>query len=49
MKKFIGGESFQNIFHTLITQTEKLYNKNYIKNPNVAGVLIAESLLADNQ
>jgi len=47
LKKFIGEEAYQNIFHTLITQAEKLYNKNFIKNPNIAGILIAESLLTD--
>ena len=47
LKKFVSPEGYENIFYTLITQAEKLYNKNFIKNPNIAGVLIAESLLTE--
>lgn len=49
LKKFVAGDGYENIFHTLINQAEKLYIKNFIKNPIVAGALIAESLLTDSQ
>lgn len=45
----MAGDAYENMFRTLIAQSENLYAKNYIKNPNIAGVLIAESLLTDSQ